>query len=279
MTTFMHDGNKYTIQDLLYLMERLRDPVTGCPWDLKQTFATIVPHTIEETYEVADTIEREDWNHLREELGDLLFQVIFYSQLGSEEDLFNWDEVVSGVVAKLLRRHPHVFPDGTLQSVADPKNRPETAEINANWEKIKQQEKSRKRPDDSILSGIPTTLPPLIRAIKLQKQAAKQGFDWPEAGGIVSKMREELGELEEALAEGSDNRKRIEEELADIFFTSVNLGRFLGIDPDSALRGANRKFTARIQRIEKMIANRGASFSDLDPQELDALWEKAKQDG
>ncbi|MAZ05249.1 MAG: nucleoside triphosphate pyrophosphohydrolase, partial [Halomonas sp.] len=193
----------YTIDDLKTLMARLRDPETGCPWDTRQTYRTIVPHTLEEAYEVADAIEREDYPHLKDELGDLLFQVIFYAQIGREDGHFDFDGVVHHLVRKLVRRHPHVFPEGTLDSRIDPDNRPDEAWIKESWERIKAEERALKpAPDagapESRLDGIARTLPAMARAEKLQKRAARHGFDWPDIAPVFDKLHEEIDELKEA---------------------------------------------------------------------------------
>ena len=262
-----------TLQNLLYLMRRLRDPETGCPWDLKQTFATIVPFTLEEVYEVVDTIEREDYPHLKEELGDLLFQVVFYSQLGEEQGLFDFQQVVSVLTDKLVSRHPHVFPEGTLHSRRDPQDNPNEKEIKQTWERLKQGEREDKG-RASILDDIPRALPALSRAQKLQKRAANHGFDWPDSGGVWNKLHEEIDELKGALRE--QNQHRIEEELGDVLFTAVNLGRHLGIDTELALRNASRKFETRFQYLEEKLAESGEEVANTSPQRLDQLWREAK---
>lgn len=272
----------YSLDDLLYLMDRLRDPQDGCPWDLKQTFASILPHTLEETYEVVDTIEREDWSHLREELGDLLFQVVFYARLGKEQSHFDFEQVVDGIVRKLLRRHPHVFPDGTLESRLLPGQEISEAEIKANWERIKQQEKQAKPAEQRPahwLDDVPAALPSLQRAEKLQKRAAVVGFDWPAIKPVFAKIREELDELEAELARSEQIPERLEDELGDVLFCCLNLARFLGVNGDQALRGANRKFTRRFNYIEDTLAAQGKTLSDADLDGMDALWNESKTKG
>jgi len=244
----------YTIDDLRYLMQRLRDPQSGCPWDLKQTYKTIAPHTLEEVYEVIDTIERNDLSHLGEELGDLLFQVIFYSQLGAEEQIFDFDTVVHGIVEKLVRRHPHVFPLGTLQSERDPNadNAAEEARIKQVWEQIKKQERKDKG-ERRTLDDIPMAMPALSRAQKLQKRAATTGFDWDNSEDVLSKVKEEVAELEVEIQTDSsqaDNKQAVEEELGDLLFSCVNLARHLDIDPERAMRSANNKFQRRFEAME-----------------------------
>lgn len=250
-------------------MQRLRDPKTGCPWDIAQNYETIAPSTLEEAYEVVDAIEKKDFAHLKEELGDLLFQVIFYSQLGDEEQRFNFNDVVSTLVAKLVRRHPHVFPDGTLQSKID--NRDSlSADVKARWEAIKQEERAAKGAQ-GVLDDVPLNLPALSRAAKLQKRAASVGFDWDNVQGPIAKISEELEEVEQELRE--KNLAGVEEELGDLFFAVVNVSRFLKIDPEQALRKANLKFSQRFEYIEK---NLGKPFSSSNIDELNQLWNKAK---
>lgn len=278
----MNGLRTYTLEDLLYLMDRLRDPQDGCPWDLKQTFASILPHTLEEAYEVADTIERQDWSHLGEELGDLLFQVVFYARLGKEQGQFDFEQVVDGIVRKLLRRHPHVFPDGTLESRLLPGQEISEAEIKANWERIKQQEKQdkplEKRPVH-WLDDVPAALPSVQRAEKLQKRAAVVGFDWPEIKPVFAKIREELDELEAELTRSETVPDRLEDELGDVLFCCLNLARFLGVNGDKALRGANQKFIRRFNYIEDALAAQGRTFSDADLDGMDALWNESKTQG
>lgn len=274
----------YTVDDLKTLMARLRDPETGCPWDTKQTFRTIVPHTLEEAHEVADTIEREDYGHLKEELGDLLFQVIFYAQMGQEQDLFGFDDVVDTLVRKLLRRHPHVFPEGTLESRVDPENRPTDEWIAASWERIKAEERAEKgesanREPSSRLEDIPASLPALTRADKLQRRAARYGFDWPDIGPVFDKLEEEIGELREAWESARQDpaaQDAVEDELGDLMFVCVNLARFMKVNPDQALRRTNRKFEARFRAIEQVLAEQGRVMEDESLEALDAIWNSVK---
>lgn len=260
---------KYTTDDLLYLMARLRDPQTGCSWDIKQDYATIAPSTLEEAYEVVDAIEKQDFVHLKEELGDLLFQVIFYSQLGKEENRFDFAGVVSDLVEKLVRRHPHVFPDGTLQSQIDNRHTLPT-DVKARWEAIKQQERAEKGVQ-GLLADVPLNLPSLSRAAKLQKRAASVGFDWDDVQGPIAKVREELLEVEEALV--ANDVKAIEEELGDLFFAVVNISRYLKIDPEQALRKANHKFEHRFNYIE---THAGKPLVESSIEEMNKLWDEAK---
>lgn len=274
----------YTVDDLKTLMARLRDPETGCPWDTKQTFRTIVPHTLEEAHEVADTIEREDYGHLKEELGDLLFQVIFYAQMGQEQDLFGFDDVVDTLVRKLLRRHPHVFPEGTLESRIDPDNRPTDDWIAASWERIKAEERAEKgesanREPSSRLEDIPASLPALARADKLQRRAARYGFDWPDIAPVFDKLEEEIGELREAWENARQDpaaQDAVEDELGDLMFVCVNLARFMKVNPDQALRRTNRKFEARFRAIEQVLAEQGRVMEDESLEALDAIWNSVK---
>lgn len=263
---------RYNVEDLQFLMSRLRDPESGCPWDLKQTFATIVPSTIEEAYEVAEAIELEDFTHLREELGDLLFQVIFYAQLGREQQHFDFSGIVDTLVRKLVRRHPHVFPSGDLygdnRSVAI-----DEEQIKSNWEAIKATERESKG-ETGTLGGVAAGLPGLTRAIKLQKRAAQVGFDWPAVDGVLEKVEEELQELREAIAAG--DTAHAQEELGDLLFSCVNVARHLKVDPESALRHCNRKFEQRFGAVEAALRERHQQPSDVSLEELDRLWEAAK---
>lgn len=267
----------YQLDDLLHLMARLRDPQHGCPWDLKQSYATIVPHTIEEAYEVADAIERGDFDHLPGELGDLLFQVVYYSQLAREEGRFEFAQVVDGITCKLIRRHPHVFPDGDLYGAVDVAKLEEAA-VKHRWEEIKAEERAEKAnaPEQlSLLDDVPTALPSLSRAIKLQKRAAQVGFDWPEALPVVDKVREELDEVLEAMASGDAAAQG--EELGDLLFAVCNLARHLKVDPEQALRAANHKFERRFRHIEQALRDAQQDFAACSLEQLDALWGEAKQ--
>ena len=272
----------YSIEDLKYLMARLREPETGCPWDTKQTFKTIVPHTIEEAYEVADAIEQEDYPHLKDELGDLLFQVIFYAQMGREQEYFDFDGVVDHLVRKLVRRHPHVFPEGTLESRVDPDNRPDEAWIKESWERIKAEERAEKAETDepeSRLDGIARTLPAMARAEKLQRRAARHGFDWPNVEPVFDKLHEEIDELKEAwqAAEaGTGERDAVEDELGDLLFVCVNLARFMKVTPEQALNRTNHKFEARFRAIEKVLAEQGRDMDQETLDALDTIWQQVK---
>lgn len=260
----------YQLNDLLHLMARLRDPQYGCPWDLKQDYASIVPHTLEEAYEVADAIERGDFAHLPGELGDLLFQVVYYSQLAKEEGRFEFATVVDAITRKLVRRHPHVFPDGDLYGAPDMACLEEAA-IKQRWEEIK-----AAAPEQlSLLDDVPSALPALSRAAKLQKRAAQVGFDWPEALPVVDKVREELDEVLEAMSE--NDPEAVAEELGDLLFVAVNLARHLKVDPETALRSANAKFERRFRYIEQALREAGRPIEDCTLDELDALWGEAKK--
>ncbi len=269
----------HDIQDLIYLMQRLRDPDTGCPWDLKQSFATIVPHTLEEAYEVADTIEREDWEHLKDELGDLLFQVIFYAQLGDEEQRFDLDAIVDNLVQKLVRRHPHVFPNGQLRAeraVSAPDEDIDAAQVKANWEAIKQQERDTKA-RSGVLDDVPRALPALSRAVKLQKRASQVGFDWNDPLPVLDKIAEEIDELREAYAKG--DHREIESELGDMLFAQVNLARHLGVNPETALRSTNQKFERRFGHVEQRVNESDREWQQFTLDELDGFWDEAKAKG
>lgn len=273
----MSETAPYQLSDLLYLMARLRDPKGGCPWDLQQDFASIVPHTLEEAYEVADAIERQDFAHLPSELGDLLFQVVYYSQLGSEQQLFDFSNVVHSITEKLLRRHPHVFANGQLYGeVASAEI--DSAQVKERWEEIKQQERAAQiAPEQtlSVLADIPRNMPALNRALKIQQRASSVGFDWSCVPPVLAKVQEELNEVEEAIAAGE--QVAMQDELGDLLFATVNLARHLKINPETALRAANTKFTERLQHVERQAQDQGVLLSDCSEAQLDALWNRAKQ--
>lgn len=258
------------ISRLIEIMAALRDPDTGCPWDQKQTFATIAPYTIEEAYEVADAIARDDLAHLKEELGDLLLQVVYHSRMAEEQGAFAFGDVVEAVTSKMIRRHPHVF--GTAEERA-------AGAAPGFWEKVKAAEKTDAAPA-GILADVPVTLPALTRAIKLQNKAAKVGFDWPSLTPVFEKLEEEIGELRTELERSGDkpapDDPAIAEEFGDLLFVVANVARHLKIDPETALRAANEKFTRRFRYIEKQLAARGSSPAQSDLAEMDALWDEAK---
>lgn len=260
------------IKELLEIMRRLRDPDTGCPWDLEQTFETIAPYTLEEAYEVADAIARGELGDLQEELGDLLLQVVYHSQMAAEQGSFDFGDVVEGIMGKMIRRHPHVFGDEAARSAGVAKGF---------WEKIKAEEKAAKShaasgpARDSLLAGVPLPLPALTRAVKLQNKAARVGFDWPGLGPVMDKLREELTELDNAIA--ADQKAKITEEFGDLLFVVANVARHLDIDPESALRATNGKFVRRFRYIEEALAGGGKLPADSNLEEMDTLWNEAKR--
>ncbi|MDZ7784915.1 MAG: nucleoside triphosphate pyrophosphohydrolase [Halioglobus sp.] len=263
---------RYTLADLLRVMQRLRDPVSGCPWDLDQDFASIVPSTLEECYELVEAIEARDFDHVAEELGDVLFQVVFYSQLGSERELFDFDSVVDTLVEKLLRRHPHVFADGAIEGFVEEAST--FGEVRESWEAIKQRER-RGRSQTGLLADVPLALPALSRSQKLQKRAAQVHFDWPDAVSVLGKLEEELQELHAAMTKGG---AAVKEELGDVLFTCVNLARHMEVDAESSLRDACGKFEKRIGRMEHRARGEGRTLADLDAAERDQYWERAKSE-
>lgn len=257
------------IESLLQIMARLRDPQTGCPWDQKQTYKTIVPYTLEEAYEVAETIEQEDYDELKDELGDLLFQVVFYAQIAREEDRFDFGDIVEAISEKMLRRHPHVFADAEFAN---------TDEIKQSWEKIKAEERAAKGKVEEVpshLDGISEALPALTRAKKLQTKAKRAGFDWPDVSGVYEKIHEEIDEIHDAVNKG--DQQHIQDEVGDLLFAVVNLARHLGVDSDAALRGTNRRFEQRFRTMEQLAREEGEEFAKLKLDQQEALWIKAKQ--
>jgi MazG family protein len=253
------------IDRLIAIMARLRDPEGGCAWDLEQTFATIAPYTVEEAYEVADAIERGNLDDLREELGDLLFQVVFHSRMAEEGGSFAFDDVADAISEKMIRRHPHVF------GAADQRT---SVEQTRAWEVIKAAERATKGKNASLLDDVPTGLPALTRAVKLTARAARVGFDWPDVSFILDKLREETAELEAEIASG--DRDLMREELGDMLFVCANLARKLDIEPEDALRATNAKFARRFRFIEAALAERGRTPDQSDLAEMDALWDAAK---
>lgn len=268
----MTTPSRYTMDDLLRIMQRLRDPENGCPWDLQQDFRSIVPSTLEEVYELIATIEAQDYPHLADELGDLLFQVVFYAQLGHERSLFSFESVVNGLAEKLLRRHPHVFADGRIEGVVDAQS--DSAAVKERWEAIKAEERAG-RAQHGALDDVPLALAALPRAQKLQKRAARVGFDWPDQTGALEKLDEELQEFRDALASGDETA--IEDELGDVFFTLVNVSRHLKVDAEQALRRASGKFEERFRTMENAAAARGVSLEGLADDALEQLWAEAKR--
>lgn len=257
---------------LLEIMERLRDPKTGCPWDVEQTFQTIAPHTIEEAYEVADAIDHGDMDDLKDELGDLLFQVVFYAQMAKEQEIFDFNDIAKGIAQKMVRRHPHVFDDPSMEI--------NTAHAQTeNWENVKQGERAEKssnneNADESALDGVTRALPALLRALKLQKRAARVGFDWPDAAPVFEKFDEELAEIKAEIKSG--DKSALEDEVGDLLFTCVNLARKLGVDSETALRHANQRFETRFRGIEQILANEGNTLSNTPLYELEKLWQRVK---
>jgi len=262
--SLIHDPNG-GMPRLLEIMRRLRDPNSGCPWDIEQNFATIAPYTIEEAYEVADAIERKAWDELKGELGDLLFQSVFHAQIAAEAGLFNFDDVANTMSDKMVARHPHVFGDESRDKTAQQQTQ--------DWEQIKAAERAA-RAQSGVLDGVAIGLPALLRAHKLQKRAARVGFDWPDITQVLDKLVEEAAELAEAKAQlGADE---IEEEMGDLLFVMANLARHLGVEPEAALRRANAKFTRRFAHIEAALAQQGKTPQQSNLAEMDALWNSAK---
>jgi ATP diphosphatase len=264
-------GERYTLVDVISIMAILRTPVIGCPWDLEKTFETITPYTIEEAYEVADAIARGDLIDLKGELGDLLLQVVYHARMAEEVQAFDFADTADALARKLIRRHPHVFGDEVARS---------SANVRGMWDRIKAEETATKAETrgeaspKSILDGVPVALPALTRSVKLQRRAAKVGFDWPEVGEILAKLKEEIAELEEEIP--GNHRTRMEEEFGDVMFVLANLARRLEIDPEAALRTANAKFMRRFSHIERRFAESGEALEDATLAEMEALWNEAK---
>jgi ATP diphosphatase len=260
------------IARLIEIMAALRDRRSGCPWDLQQTFATIAPYTVEEAYEVADAIARSDLDALKDELGDLLFQVVYHARMAEEQNAFAFPDVVEAITAKMIRRHPHVF--GTEEQRA-------AGAAPGFWDRAKAGEKPKT--DAGLLADVPVALPALTRAVKLQNEAAKVGFDWPSLQPVFAKLKEELSELEAEIAspskDASDKKSAVEEEFGDLLFVVANVARHLKIDPESALRAANEKFIRRFRFIEEKLGQAGRSPEQSDLAEMDALWDAAKAEG
>ncbi|MEI4263586.1 nucleoside triphosphate pyrophosphohydrolase [Roseovarius sp. D0-M9] len=266
--SLIHDA-KGGLPRLRAIMGALRDPQTGCPWDIEQDFASIAPYTVEEAYEVADAIERADWSDLTGELGDLLLQVIFHAQIAQDKGLFDFDDVANAISDKMVARHPHVFGEESRDKSA--------AQQTRDWETIKAVERAGSTTDGKpagTLGGVALGLPALMRAVKLQKRASRVGFDWPDMAGVLDKIGEEIAELAEAHA--SADAAHTEEEFGDLMFVMANLARHMKIDPEVALRRANAKFTRRFERIEALLAEDGRTPQDSDLAEMDTLWNRAK---
>ncbi len=277
------------IEKLVALMVIFREKKLGCPWDLEQTIESLVPYTLEEVYEVVDAIDKNDMVELKDELGDLLFQVVFYAQIACEEGLFTFDDVADSITAKLIRRHPHVFPDATIGSFGS-KSYISSDQLVVNWEAIKQEEKIKKlqhraqrgqtEKEDSTdaiastLDDVPRSLPALERAYKLQKRAANTGFDWSDIAPVIEKLKEESAEFQSALE--TKNQQQIQAEIGDVLFTAVNLARHASVEPEIALRAANHRFEERFKWIETTLYSRDQTVNETNQEQLDELWEQAK---
>lgn len=263
---------EHSINSLLQIMRDLRNPETGCPWDKEQSIESIAPYSVEEIYELMDAIERDDMDDIKDELGDLLFHIVFYARLAEEDGHFEFNDVVNNVCEKLRYRHPHVFGDMQLAT---------KEQVAEEWEKRKQKERESKKKTnhkpDSLLDNVPRQLPATIRADKLQKRAATVGFEWPELQGVIDKLEEELVELKEAISE--NNQQNMEEELGDYLFSVVNLARRLSIDSEAALSKTNQKFIRRFQYIEEQARNTNRTLDDMSLEEMDAYWDEAKKMG
>jgi len=264
----MTEATRYNLDDLLAIMARLRDPQHGCPWDVQQDFASIAAYTIEEAYEVADAIDRQDWHDLRDELGDLLLQVVFHSQMAQEAGLFDFADVAHSISSKMRRRHPHVFADVRYADSAAQKQA---------WEDIKTAERADKGEpaDDGALAGISSGLPEWKRALKLQQRAASVGFDWPDPQPVLAKLTEEMEEVRAEFANGADPT-RLQDEIGDVLFVVVNLARHAGVDFSAALRHANAKFERRFRQMEQLAATDGGAFGERTLTEQEQLWQRAK---
>jgi MazG family protein len=254
------------LQKLLDIMAQLRDPKDGCAWDVEQTFETIAPYTVEEAYEVAEAIDNNDMDALKDELGDLMFQAVFHARMAEEAGYFNFSDVIDAISDKMIRRHPHVFGD---------ENYRDAEEQTVAWEEQKARERAEKK-QKSILDGVTVGLPALTRAVKLQKRAARVGFDWPSTSGVIDKLNEEMLEFSEELIADKQDQEKIEEEFGDMMFVYANLARHLKIDPEQALKKANNKFTRRFNKIEQEIVNKESSFGQYSLNELEKFWQQAK---
>jgi ATP diphosphatase len=257
------------LEGLLSIMKTLRDPLSGCPWDKEQTFSSIAPCTLEETYEVLDAIERQDHQALREELGDLLFQVVFYAQMANEQGLFGFEDICQSINDKLIRRHPHVFAQGEQQ------DKPDSQEVLVNWEKGKVQERADKA-QFSALDDIPATLPALMKAQKIQKRCASVGFDWKSLPPVLDKVYEELDEVMAEVRQPVVDEEKLGEEIGDLLFATVNLSRHLGHKAETALQAANRKFERRFRQVEAIIASQGMAMEQASLAQMEAAWQQVK---
>ncbi|WP_020593756.1 nucleoside triphosphate pyrophosphohydrolase [Kiloniella laminariae] len=269
MSKAIPDPARRGIDRLIDLMRDLRSPDGGCPWDIEQTFETIAPYTIEEAYEVADAIERKDHVHLKDELGDLLLQVIYHAQIAEELDLFDFDTIAQAITEKMIGRHPHVYGSASHRTADE--------QIVA-WEEIKAREREAKKgtPEESVLDGITIGLPAATRAVKLQRRAAKVGFDWPDLTPVIAKIHEEIEELKYEL-ENKGSKDRAEDELGDVLFSVVNLARHLDLDPEKALRRTNAKFEQRFRAVEEALRNRGSKIEQTSLEEMEKIWSEQKQ--
>ena len=255
------------IERLLGIMQRLRDPQTGCPWDKEQTYATIAPYTLEETYEVLDAISREDFDDLRGELGDLLFQVVFYAQMAQEEGRFDFNDICAAISDKLERRHPHIFGDAQAGN---------SAEVLERWEQIKTAERAEKA-QHSALDDIPHSLPALMRAHKIQKRCSTVGFDWTTIGPVLDKVYEEIDEVMDEAKQAVVDQARVEEEMGDLLFATVNLSRPLGVKAEVALQKANLKFERRFREVERLVQERGLEMTGVDLETMETIWQQVKR--
>lgn len=260
-----------SIEKLVEIMQSLRDPDNGCPWDLEQDFQSLIPYTIEEAYEVADAIEQNNLEDIKGELGDLLFQIVFYSQLGKEQSAFDFNDVAQTISEKLIRRHPHVFSDVKIKN---------SEEQTKEWEKIKQQERERKSINNSselsILDDVSRALPSLMRSEKLQKRAAREGFDWPSIQDVMLKVNEELNEVKQELDADEQDKEKIEDEIGDLFFSCINLSRHAGLNAEQCVRKANLKFERRFRELEKTANNKGLKVNEINIDDLEKLWQEVK---